>query len=384
MQKILFISPYKDFSGYASASRDYITSLDKIGVPTAIRPLRYDCGDYTDERLSRLENIPCTDAEIIVQQTTPNEMKPKSGKFNVGAFCWETDVIPEQWVESLNSMDLILVPCMQNMYTARKCGVVTPVEKVNYACDTYKYSEGHKPFLLSETHSAFKFLSIFQYSKKKSFDVLLKAYLSEFNNDENVCLIIKTYMGINDTQEHLNKIRGLIQAMKELLRIKKYPQIKLIHGIMPHNDICRLYKSSDCYVLPSRGEGWGVPHFDALGFGLPAIATKGTGPEEFISDDCGWLVNSHSSPVIDMPHPFDYLYTGKENWREPHVGHLKQCMREAYELWSARHIYSGWDDMCNSAKNKVFSFNHEKIGDELYNVIMKYYEMWRSNETSNS
>ena len=31
----------------------------------------------------------------------------------------------------------------------------------------------------------------------------------------------------------------------------------------------RLYKSADAFVLPSRGEGWGRPHVEAMSMALP-------------------------------------------------------------------------------------------------------------------
>lgn len=376
--KILYVSPARDFSGYASVSRDYIVALDKLGVNLATRSLRYDGGNFIpNERFVELENKNLDDVDIIIQQTTPNEMEYKSGKFNIGIFCWETDKIPDVWVNQLNKMDLVLVPCADNLLTARKCGVVTPLHKVPYACDTEKYSNSPSKYLVPGADNDFKFLSIFQFSKKKAFEVLLKSYFSEFEKDENVCLIVKTYFGPNDKNDDRNRLIQLINAVKELLRLKTYPKIHLIHSILSHKEIERLYKTADCYVLPSRGEGWGVPHFDALGHGLPAIGTRGTGVGEFINDSCGWLIDSHMSPVIDMPHPHEFLYTGKENWHEPHAGHLKDCMREAFVMWKNRKHNDAWENKCLSARKRVHDFGHEVVGPELLNLIMKYYEMWK-------
>ncbi len=377
--KILYISPYKDFSGYASVSRDYILALDKLDYNVVTRALRYDGGDdTTSDRLDELENKDLRDIDIVFQHTTPNEMEAKEGKFNVGAFCWETDKIPQVWVDQLNKMDLVLVPCRDNLETVRRCGVVVPVEQVPYACDTNKYEIDQTPFLVPRSQGSFKFLSIFQYSKKKSLELLLKSYLSEFDATDPVVLIIKTYFGPNDTQQETEKLHHLINAVKELLRIKQYPKVHLIHGIMSHKDIDRLYETSDCYVGPSRGEGWGVPHLDALGFGLPAIGTKGTGPEEFITESCGWLVDSHMSPVLDMPHPHDFLYTGKENWHEPHADSLKASMREAYTMWSKKEHSNAWDTMCKNAKKRASNFGHEPIGALLSHEVMKYYKAWKA------
>lgn len=383
MPKVLYISPHKDFSGYASVARDYIMSLDAWGFDVVTRALRYDGGDYTpNDYFAQLDAKDVRGTNIVFQHTTPNEMQRKEGFFNVGAFCWETDRIPDLWVNQLNTMDLVLVPCQDNLETARRCGVIVPVEKVPYACNTDKFRSNPKPFLIPQAEGSFKFLSIFQFSKKKAMELLLKSYLTEFNETDPVLLIIKTYMGPNDGMEQYQRIQQLIQAVKELLRLKSYPRIHLIHGVMEHGDIDRLYATSDCYILPSRGEGWGVPHLDALGFGLPAIATNGTGPTEFITPQCGWLVDSHMSPVIDMPHPHDFLYTGKENWHEPHADSVKAAMREAYSMWSKKERSDAWDKMCMAAKTRTADFSHYNTGKHLSAIVMSYYNMWKANNVS--
>ena len=36
----------------------------------------------------------------------------------------------------------------------------------------------------------------------------------------------------------------------------------------------RLYKAADAFVLPSRGEGWGRPHVEAMSMALPVIGRR--------------------------------------------------------------------------------------------------------------
>lgn len=381
--KVLFVGPLKDFSGYASASRDYVRALNDAGVSLATRDLVYDGGKYKKNALEQtIASRSAQGVNIVVQQTTPNEMEPKSGCFNVGVFCWETDRIPEPWVKQLNRMDLILVPCKENLVATKKSGVLTPVELIPYSTDTSKYTKRAKPFVVPGADDAFKFLAICQYSKKKGIDPLLKAYLSEFTPEDNVILILKTYFGPNDGQEERNKMMGILNVVRQALRLKHYPKVQLIHEVLSFDDVERLYATADCYCLPSRGEGWGVPHFDALGYGLPAIATRGTGPETFITTDCGWLVSSHPSPCVDMPHPHDFMYTAKDNWREPQVCDLQRCMREAYDLWSRRDDTPDWSTMSSAATDRVKDFDNATIGPKLRDVILKYYEMWRTHNAS--
>jgi glycosyltransferase involved in cell wall biosynthesis len=376
LPKVLFAGPLSDFSGYASAARGYAAALDAGGFRVATRDLIYDGGKREKSPIERQwASRSAEHVRIIFQQTTPNEMEPKAGYFNVGAFCWETDRIPEEWVRQLNRMDLILVPCEANLKAAQKSGVLTPIEKVPYAFDVSRYRKKTNPFALPGGQGAFNILAICQYSKKKGVDPLLKAYLSEFRPEDNALLTLKTYFGPNDGEEERNRMVGMINTVKQALRLKTYPRIQLINEVMSFKDIDRLYASADLYCLPSRGEGWGVPHFDALGFGLPAIATKGTAPEEFIVDgENGWLVNSHASPCIDMPHPHDFMYTARDNWCEPQVGDLMSKMRRAHTLYSRNR--PAWDAMCSKAADSVKNFDIAAVGPQLRDVIMRYYRMW--------
>ncbi len=380
--KVLYVAPLKDFSGYADASRNYVRALDLAGMNLVTRDLTYDGGEYSrSERQTELSSLSAQDIDIIIQQTTPNETEYKEGCFNVNAFCWETDRVPPEWVSMLNQMDLILVPIEANRIASQECGVVKPIEVVPYSCNLEKYKRPVKPYVLPNADDSFKFLAVCQYSKKKGVDALLKAYFTEFTSKDPVILILKTYMGSDDGQDERAKIIGIINAMKGILRLKSYPPVKLIHEVMSHEEVERLYVTADCYVLPSRGEGWGIPHFDALGFGLPTIATKGTGPEAFITEDCGWLVDSSWSPVCNMPHPHDFMYTGLDNWKEPNVCSLKAAMRESFTLCgltrSQTRFSNRWNEMIEVAKNRVEDFRPEKIGPQLRDVIMRYYSQWK-------
>lgn len=42
----------------------------------------------------------------------------------------------------------------------------------------------------------------------------------------------------------------------------------------PQSTLPHLYAAADAFVLPSRGEGWGRPHVEAMSMGLPIIATN--------------------------------------------------------------------------------------------------------------
>lgn len=379
--KILYVAPLKDFSGYANAARDYVRALHSVGCNLVTRTLRYDGGDHQYTSVEKeLESRNLQDVKIVVQHTTPNETEYKPGVFNANYFAWETDRVPPEWVNQLNQMDLVMVPCDENIKAARKSGVIVPIEKVYHAFDFGKYQHKLEPYDIG-SNNTFKFLTICQVAKKKGLDVLLKAYFSEFTPADNTLLILKVYFGPNDTDEHRQKLIAQIQKIRESMRLSDYPRIYIIHQVTDDTAINRLYATSDCYAMASRGEGWSITHFDAMGFGVPPIAVNWGGPTEFITKEAGWLTNYNMSPVVEMPHPFPYLYTAKENWAEPHIDDLRRAMRCAYTEWSAHQRNpsdsTDWNKRREACKSRVRDFSYEIVGQHMKETILKYYTRWK-------
>merc|ERR1711972_1291395 len=55
---------------------------------------------------------------------------------------------------------------------------------------------------------------------------------------------------------------------------------------LPLKTLPRLYRAADAFVIPTRGEGWGRPHVEAMSMALPVIATNWSGSTEFLSETC--------------------------------------------------------------------------------------------------
>ena len=51
------------------------------------------------------------------------------------------------------------------------------------------------------------------------------------------------------------------------------------------SSISELYRSADCGVFPSKGEGWGLPILECIASGTPAIVGNWTGQSEFLGDN---------------------------------------------------------------------------------------------------
>src|SRR6185437_7176382 len=96
-------------------------------------------------------------------------------------------------------------------------------------------------------------------------------------------------------------------------------------GVLAASEMPRLYASADCFVLPSRGEGWGRPYMEAASTQLAVLATRWSGPMDFLHDRNSFLIDIEG--VVPAPRHSDReIYIG-HGWAEPSADHLAALMK---------------------------------------------------------
>jgi len=74
----------------------------------------------------------------------------------------------------------------------------------------------------------------------------------------------------------------------------------------------------NAFVLPSRGEGWGIPLMEAMAMELPTIGTNWSGNVEFMNDNNAFLIRvDEMKPAQGDPE------AGFGQRAEPSLSHLK-------------------------------------------------------------
>jgi glycosyltransferase involved in cell wall biosynthesis len=240
---------------------------------------------------------------------------------------FETDRLPAAWVEKCNALDEIWVPSAFNVETFARSGVdrakLHIVPGALSPCATQ--ASDQKPLPLPERRGL-AFLSMFDWSLRKGWDVLLRAYTTAFDASDDVVLYLKLTSSAKLSPEELTSRVQRFLA-EELGRSRKeLPAVVCLSGDWSEERVQRLYRSVDAYVMPSRGEGWGRPYMEAMAAGLPTIGTRFGGNLEYMDDENSYLLDFEIAPVPEAACAEAPLFRG-HSWAEPSCTHLVELLQ---------------------------------------------------------
>ncbi|GMH90905.1 hypothetical protein TrVE_jg6114 [Triparma verrucosa] len=226
----------------------------------------------------------------------------------IGRTMFETDRLPDGWEGRTNAMDEVWVPSAFSERIFKDGGVTKPVFVLGEGVDTDFFDPakaGSSFDHLKPNSDTFVLLSVFKFEERKGYDVLLDTYFGTFTHDDDVLLLllISDYHGSGSAS---------LEAYTEKMGYDSEtgPKIKVVYDI-PQNKLPDLYAAADAFVLPSRGEGWGRPHVEAMSMEIPIIVTNFSGPTEFITEE-----NSFPIKVEEMVELKEGAFRGHQ-WAEP-------------------------------------------------------------------
>lgn len=329
---VAYLGPLKDYSGYGEANRHFVCALDTAGVTVIPQLVSYSHESSDFGALgARIEPWfgRKADYRIKILHTTPNVFRKhiEPGKYHIAHFFWETDRVPDDFAAGLKLCDEIWTGSKANEAAIRKAGVDKPVVIIPQAVDFD--TEQQKPYVIPE-FDGFLFYSIFEWTDRKNPAALLQAYWEEFQGDENVGLLIKTYFN-NFTLGNRRMIRHQVEHLKRRSGLDKFPPVFLYLDLMDRKHITRLHQTGDVYVSAHRGEGWGVPQIQAAVAGNPMISTNYGGCHEYFTDGKNAkLLPYNMVPVKGMEHSPSW-YSRDQNWADVDVAALRKAMRWAFD-----------------------------------------------------
>jgi glycosyltransferase involved in cell wall biosynthesis len=275
---------------------------------------------------------------------------PQRPSYVVARLMIEVDRIDAGWVAVLNSKDVdeMWVPAAFLVDAFYKSGVhlsrrifVVPDGIDHHAYDAAVVKPS--PLIVDDERyeGHYKFFSNFKWEPRKGWDILLKAYFAAFTREDKVVLFIKTFMfdeldrSLWHDQAHAD--RRFRNYTRDVLKLdpERQPPVVLLVGAMPAAAMMGLYRAADCYVLPTRGEGSGLPFQEAMAMGLPTIGTNWGGNIQFMNATNSLLIDiegledpmNATAPLLPVN---DTSQRMKPYRARPSMNHTAQLMRWAF------------------------------------------------------
>lgn len=313
-------------TGYAMSCREILRGLEHERVKTVYR---YVYGPKTvfpvvepeqsgDYRLNVISSRPLPRRPVSVVYGQGDVFERNQGRYKIGYTMLEVDGFPAEWVRQANKMDEVWVPSEFNRQGFLRNGLKRPVHVIPLGVDVNYFH----PRIEAHPNPAGElvFLSIFEWGERKEPWMLLKTFNEVFSAREPVRLVCKV----------MNRDPS-VRLKEEIRRLKLKEsggRISWLFNVeFPHYQLGSLYRSADCFVSVSRGEGWNMPLMEAMACGLPSIATDWGAHTEFVHEGIAYPLRVRGTVPARAKCPY---YEGF-SWADPDPEHLRHQLRHVYE-----------------------------------------------------
>lgn len=278
--------------------------------------------------------------DVSFQLQLPNEWDPFIAEYNVGITAGvETDTCPSEWIQNINSMDMIIVPSEHVKKTFENTGDVnTPIHVVPESYQP-EFGNGYsnEPLELEGLNTDFNFLMISQFTgnnpenDRKNIAYTIKWLYEEFGDEEDVGIILKTNFGKNTTQDRIQAANVISKLVMDIGG-KQVPRLYLVHGLMSEKDMARLYQHPKvkAYLNLSRGEGFSIPTLEASVSGLPVIVTNWSGHLDYLNKGKFIKVDYTLAPIHESKVDGQLFKEGMQ-WAHPDEKDAKRKLKRFYQ-----------------------------------------------------
>ena len=285
---------------------------------------------------------------LVLRNVYPPLAHDMMGKLNIyHTWAWEESEIPHYIIEEFNNfLDGITVSSQYVQKVLINNGLKIPScvvgESNILSLDLAKIAH-HKSNV-----NVFTFLHISSGFPRKGLDKLLDAYGIAFSSADKVRLVIKTFPNPHNLIEE--------QLLNFRANHPNHAPIEIINEEMDSRDLESLFETANVLVAPSRGEGFGLPVYEALTAGIPVITTAWGGVLDF--------VNSENAILVDFDFALSQSHIDVWNsvWAEPRIDSLADALvMSRTRTWGFQFHGSTWLDNVN----KLQKFTTQICGRRL-------------------
>lgn|SRR3990167_7034743 len=327
-------------TGTSSFCRNQCLSLAKTNTfdiqikPDPFVPTKLD-NPILQSMLSRFLSI--TDS-ILMQVMWPERWYAtiaQHPKFFIGYNAIEGTKIPYNWTTIMNDDDVDLVitmsKAMKNMFIKNgvKSDKLFPLghgfnPSVFYPDTTKRHT--------LRNNKAFTFLYLNGWRTsigrmdRKGPEILLDAWVKgKFVNNPKYHLYMKVNMVYEQPRDYFADIQKHLGY-----DVSKWTNFTFDINDYPETMLNSIYNNADCFISPTKGEGWGITIMEAMACGLPCIVPRNgwSGHMDFCDDSNSFLIDIDREEEVDS-RLMGHLYSGSK-WHIPSTEDLISNMHLVY------------------------------------------------------
>jgi glycosyltransferase involved in cell wall biosynthesis len=288
---------FRGYSGYAKMNREIVlraANTLRISAVHAIDPPDHD--DYGLRRVELHRRVAVSPHAPLVRCFGP--WGEKDDRYRVIYTMMETEFVHPTMVGIMNdNYHECWTPTRWNADAFQRSGLKVPVRVMPLGVNPHVYRPGPRGTLPpckllttprageTEVPQGFVFVYCFLPSFRKGLDVLIPAFEDAFGGDPRAALVLAvTHRPSWLTDPDLDEPRREFRS-----------RVYMLTGGYTEREMARLYRSCDCYVTASRGEGWNLPMCEAAACGLPVVAPRNTAHAELLDDATGFLFDTEGN-----------------------------------------------------------------------------------------
>jgi len=164
-----------------------------------------------------------------------------------------------------------------------------------------------------------------KYELRKSIIETIYAWVQEFGNDPDVELVVKSNYFTNQAAKY-NELSGWIESIGS-------HNVRVLWGTSSASDLIDLYQQSHIFVLPTKGEGWGLPLIEAAAVGLPIITVMHSAHTEFLQHIPSSVIAVEYDLVPIACEEYKFFYPTEDGdwgqWAQPRIDSIRSALRTA-------------------------------------------------------
>ena len=135
-----------------------------------------------------------------------------------------------------------------------------------------------------EDDDNFTFLSAGKLLPNKRMDLLIRSFAKAFPSEPHTRL----YIFGDGSEKHM---------LEELISELGLEERVFLPGRKPRGVLADFYENADVFALVSKRETFGVAYVEAMASGMPVIACRSGGPEDFVTPETGIIAESDEESI---------------------------------------------------------------------------------------